>query len=342
MLGTALRGVLGGVLMGLANLVPGISGGTMLLAAGVYRAFVGAVADVTTLRFRSRSLVVLGSVVGAALVSIVVLAGPVKTLVIEQRWVMYALFVGLTLGGVPLVSGMLRKAGGVSAGALGGFAVALAAMGVLAFGVGPGGAGGGGFVMLFVAGVAGASAMILPGLSGAYLLLVLGQYVVILGSVSRAKDAASAGDVGALMAEWAVVVPVGVGVVVGVAGLSNLIKWLLHHRERETLGVLLGLLVGSVLGLWPFQETVAPLVGDEVKGVEVVELREADGGVVEAVGSDGAVVPREDWGTAFFAPSAGQVAGAAGLIGLGFGLTMAIAAFGGRVKEPGEDGGGSA
>jgi len=160
--------------------------------------------------------------------------------------------------------------------------------------------------------------------------------------VSRAKDAASAGDVGGLLAEWTVVLPVGVGVVVGVAGLSNLIRWLLHHRERATLGVLLGLLAGSVLGLWPFQETVAPAVGDEIKGVEVVALREAEDGALEAVGADGEVIPREDWGTAFFEPSAGQVAAAAGLVGLGFGVTLGIAAFGGRVKEPGEDGGGSA
>jgi putative membrane protein len=49
-LGLALRGALGGVLMGLANLVPGISGGTMLLAAGVYPAFVGGIAELTMLR----------------------------------------------------------------------------------------------------------------------------------------------------------------------------------------------------------------------------------------------------------------------------------------------------
>ena len=64
-----LRGAIGGTLMGLANLVPGISGGTMLLAAGVYPAFINAIAEVTTLRFRPRSLLLLASVmfaVGAA------------------------------------------------------------------------------------------------------------------------------------------------------------------------------------------------------------------------------------------------------------------------------------
>ena len=61
------RGIFGGILMGLANLVPGISGGTMLLAAGIYPRFIESIADVTRFRFRFRSLLCLGSVVIAAL-----------------------------------------------------------------------------------------------------------------------------------------------------------------------------------------------------------------------------------------------------------------------------------
>ena len=100
----AVRGAVGGTLMGLANLVPGISGGTMLLAAGVYPGFISGIAEVTTLRFRPRSLILLASIVGCAALGILLLAGSVKGLVQEHRWVMYSLFIGLTLGGVPLVS----------------------------------------------------------------------------------------------------------------------------------------------------------------------------------------------------------------------------------------------
>ena len=86
---TAIRGALGGVLMGLANLVPGISGGTMLLAAGVYPAFIAAIAELTTFRFRVRSIVLLGVVAGGAALAILSLAGPTRTLVIEDRWISY-------------------------------------------------------------------------------------------------------------------------------------------------------------------------------------------------------------------------------------------------------------
>ncbi|MBZ0173477.1 MAG: DUF368 domain-containing protein, partial [Phycisphaerales bacterium] len=88
----------GGVLMGLANLVPGISGGTMLVAAGIYTRFIDAISDVTRFRFRLPGVVLLGVVVVAALVAIGGLAGVISAGLAEFRWGMYSLFIGLTLG----------------------------------------------------------------------------------------------------------------------------------------------------------------------------------------------------------------------------------------------------
>ncbi len=111
------------MLMGLANLVPGISGGTMLLAAGVYPQFIRGVAEISTFRFRLRSMVLVACVVAAWAIVIVALAGIVKDLVVQHQWVMYSLFVGLTLGGVPLLWRMvhpvdLRVAAAASVGIL--------------------------------------------------------------------------------------------------------------------------------------------------------------------------------------------------------------------------------
>jgi len=247
--GLLVRGTCGGVLMGLANLVPGISGGTMLLATGIYRSFVEAVADLSRLRFRARSLFVVGLVALAALAAVVLLAGPMKELVETRQWVMYSLFIGLTLGGVPLV---WRQARPVRApfwmGVAGGFALMVLIK--LTTDVG---ARDGGVTLLVLAGVAGA--MILPGISGAYLLLVLGQYERILGAVRDAKDGARASDWSAVAGTFDVVVPVGIGVVLGVVVVSNLVRALLRRCEQATLGVLMGLLCGSVLGLYPFEYT---------------------------------------------------------------------------------------
>jgi len=241
--GVAVRGSLGGVLMGLANLVPGISGGTMLLAVGVYTRFIEAIAEVTTLRFRLRSTVLLSVVATAAMAAIVLLAGPVKYLVATHRWVMYSLFIGLTFGGVPIVWRMARPA---QPALYGGTAAGFLVMALMAF-TKAGGAADGEWLLLVVAGIAGSSAMILPGVSGAYLLLVLGQYEQILGAVDTLKGGDVRGSLGVL-------VPVTIGVLVGIVGVSNLIRWTLHRYEQATLGVLLGLLFGSVLGIYPFQE----------------------------------------------------------------------------------------
>ncbi len=309
----ALRGAIGGVLMGLANLVPGISGGTMLLAAGVYTRFVGAIAELSTLRFRVPSLVALGSIAGCAALAILTLAGPTKTLVVEQRWIMYSLFIGLTLGGVPVVWRLARPLSpGVVIGALVGFGLMI----LLALSDPPDQAAGGArYGLLFTAGVAGASAMILPGVSGGYLLLLLGQYVPILSAVDVLKLGLQSRDTELILQAAQVVAPVGIGVLVGVVGVSNLVQWFLRRYSKPTLGFLLGLLFGAILGLWPFQQGVQPEVGEIIKGSPVTLENRSD-------------IDAEDWPVRRFSPEPRQVAASIALIFAGLGMTLGIARLG--------------
>ena len=316
-----VRGAIGGVLMGLANLVPGISGGTMLLAAGVYPAFISSIAEVTTLRLRPRSLVLLGAIAGAALAAILLLAGLMRSLVIEQRWVMYSLFIGLTLGGLPLVWRLARPA---TPALWAGAAVTFAAMSVMSLGLGSDDVSSeASNVFLFFSGLAGASAMILPGVSGGYLLLLLGQYEVILGAIDTLKRGLLDGPDFALVLEsMGVVLPVGVGVVVGIVGVSNGLRWLLRRYEKATLGALLGLLLGAVVGLWPFAQPVPPQPGDVIDG-QVVTTESAP------------TIDIEDWKLVRFQPGVGHAAGALGLIVLGIAATALVARVGGQGEEEG-------
>jgi len=314
-----VRSGIGGVLMGLANLVPGISGGTMLLAAGVYPAFIVAIAEVTTFRFRLRSMVTLSAVVGGALIAVLFFAGAIRGLVIEMRWIMYSLFIGLTLGGVPLVWRLARPATpSLVGGGLGAFALMI----VMQLGADPNAGGEASTALLFLSGLAGASAMILPGISGGYLLLLLGQYEPILGAIDQVKRGLIGGEgIATAIGALSVVIPVGIGVVLGVVGVSNLLKWLLDRHAKPTLGALLGLLLGAVVGLWPFQGPVAPQIGDTIDGhvVTAEQIEEID---------------VDDWRVERFSPEARHVATSLGLIGLGFGATVLISRLGGR---PGDD-----
>jgi len=264
------RGAVGGVLMGLANLVPGVSGGTMILIIGLYDAFISAVADVTRLRFSRRGVLLLGLIAGAAGLAIVSLAGPLRNLVVLQPTAMYALFIGMTLGGVPLLWRMMlpMKTGPVLM-LLVGFLLMVGIAVTSAEGSQPSKEDKARIKDLvrrgefpikadipldFFGGVLGMSAMVLPGISGAYMLLLLGRYEQILGAIAVLKDYGMSlgkeGDLAALQ----VLVPVAIGSLLSLIGVSNLLKWLLHHRQKQTVGFLLGILLGSVVMLFPMME----------------------------------------------------------------------------------------
>ena len=115
-----------------------------------------------------------------------------------------------------------------------------------------------------------------------------GEICALLGSNGSGSDFALVLDA------MNVVVPVGIGVVVGIVGVSNLLRWLLAHHAKPTLGALLGLLFGAVVGLWPFQQPVPPQPGDVIKGRVLTQAEIAE---VEA----------DDWRLERFSPTAGQV-----------------------------------
>ncbi len=313
--GLIARAAVGGALMGLANLVPGISGGTMLVATGVYRRFIDAISDLTRLRLGRDPIILVAVIVVSALLAIVALASSVSAALVHFRWGMYALFIGLTLGGAPVLVRMARPF--TRSVWLGLFVGAVLMAGVVLVQE-LGGVGGGGrtnSVLLVVAGAAGASAMILPGVSGAYLLLILGQYRPVLDAIGSAKDAATSGDVGGVLDQLHVIIPVGVGVVLGVVVVANVLRVVFHKYEKATLGVLLGLLLAAPLGLYPFKQGVAPEVGQAFRGEVVTE---------ESLGE----IDPKDWDERLFTPSAMQVGVALGLLLVGFGATLGVARLG--------------
>jgi putative membrane protein len=328
-----LRATMGGLLMGMANLVPGISGGTMLLAAGVYPQFIDGIAELTTLRFRKQTLIVLFTIAGSAALAILLLAGLIKGLVVDHRWAMYSLFIGLTLGGVPVVWKLLRR---LTASAAIGCVLGVAVMAAVTFwqpGAATAGPGDRAYLALFVAGLAGASAMILPGVSGGYLLLVLGQYIRILTAIDSFKTAVlSSGGPNwdGIFEAMHVFIPVGLGVAIGVVGVSNALRYLLARFQKATLGFLLGLLLGAVIGLFPFQQPRSPQPGEVIKGRVMT---------AESI----AALRAEDYPSENFRPSSGQILGAVAFIAAGFAVTQLVARIGaGKPEQPAPDDGAAA
>ena len=271
------RTIVGGVLMGMANLIPGISGGTMILAMGLYPEFIDSVADVTRLRFSPRRIGFLGVLGAAAVAAIFGLAGVILYLLFHYSAAMYALFIGLTLGGAPKLASMLRSVRAAWLAIVLGIAL-MAGIAVFNTGGLPNNT-----AMDVFAGMVGAITMVLPGISGSLMLQVLDQYDRVIGAIHDRS--------------FAIIIPVGIGAIAGVVILSNTLKYLLHHYERATVGFLLGMLLGSVLALWPFGRMPGQKALENRTVAERRALAEKHRvpRVAEAPDSELATVIRENW-----------------------------------------------
>lgn len=253
--------------MGLANLVPGISGGTMILVMGLYDEFIRDIADVSRLKFSRRNITFLIVVTVSAAMAIAFFAGIMSRAVAIYPSAMFSLFIGLTLGGIPVLIKMIQKINtSTVVGMILGFAMIV---GIAMNHHNPPNKNEiresikqGQFILEpayttdVAAGVLGMSAMILPGISGAYMLLVLHRYETILAAVAMTKDYVfSMGDKGNSAVIMQIIVPVSLGAILSLILLSNFLKWMLRKHENLMIGFLLGILTGSIVGIWPFDQT---------------------------------------------------------------------------------------
>jgi putative membrane protein len=331
-----------GILMGLANVVPGVSGGTMILAMGLYDAFIDKVARLSSFRW-NLGLFIFFAIFGVGLVIALVGGSKVAvTLVAEQRWIMYSLFIGLTLGGVPELIAQCRPAKAtVWIGGVIGFALMATLAFVLDSAPVPQN-----MMSFFLVGALAASSMILPGISGSTILLIFGFYEVVIGSLS--SDALREDLMGSLM----IVGPVGAGAAVGIALLSNVLKVCLAKYRLGSHGFLMGLLVGSLLVIIPFQEPVnaelavkaqRKAVAMVLEGATAEQIEEQRGVQYDDValarirkeydGKTATELKRMSDKLTYFSPSLLQALSSLGLIIAGYIITQLIGRLGAKPTD---------
>ena len=257
------RVTLAGALMGTANLVPGVSGGTMVLVCGLYAHFVNATAAVSRGRWRGSAGRFLLILFAAKFAAMGLLGAPVAEAVASHRRLAYSLFLGMTLAGTPVVWDILRSAPVRLPrwAAWGLIPVGFAGMAALALLDRPDGHGAGeedyrparNVPMDAVAGAAAYGAMVLPGVSGGTVKLALGRYEPTVWALGQPAKYLNPWDEAAPLAVWGpILLPYTLGAVAGLVVVSNLLKWLLKRYERSMAGLLLGVLWGSVVPIWPF------------------------------------------------------------------------------------------
>ena len=254
-----------GVLMGAADVVPGVSGGTVALVVGIYDRLVAALShfDLTLLRhLRDRQfkqaaahidLPFLAALGIGILSGIVVCGGLVNHLLTSEstRSATLAAFFGMILASCAMVIRLIPAKSvndrlvAVFLGAVG-IAVAYVLTSLPTSEVELT------YWYLFLSGAIAICAMILPGISGAYILLILGVYVAVTDIIKRLPKADIDGS------DLAVVVVFASGCLVGLLSFSKVLKWLLSNYESHTLAVLVGFMLGALHRIWPFQHDLTP------------------------------------------------------------------------------------
>jgi putative membrane protein len=267
-LGEYLGVYLKGVFMGAADTVPGVSGGTIALVTGIYERLITAITavdvdDVGFVRYvlspyREDSrrelfalarrvdlpfLLALGAGIGTAVVTV---AGVIEAVMESSPAALSALFFGLIAASAVVLYGEVDL--GTPRRVL--VAVFGVVFAFLVAGVSSGGGGSPALPFVFVAGTIGISAMVLPGVSGAFLLLLLGVYEYLLGSVTGATGAVvgllDGGSVDAFVAPGTVLVTFMAGAAVGLLTVAHAIRWALDRYRAATLTFLVSLMVGGL------------------------------------------------------------------------------------------------
>ncbi len=235
-----LRVTAKGAVMGFVDAVPGVSGGTMALILGIYERFIAALADIKDWPNRLRGWLTddvrFLAALGLGLVPGLYLGARVLTHALDAApMLMSSLFLALILASVPSV---LRKADPSWAG----FGVASAAA-LLAWGITilePAGAPP--LWRLPFYGALAVCAMMLPGISGSFVLLLLGAYAMVLQGIASL--------------DVVILALLALGALVGVVVASTGLRWLLQHHAGRTHAAMVGLLIGSSGRLWPWRTEV--------------------------------------------------------------------------------------
>ncbi|MEL6109414.1 MAG: DUF368 domain-containing protein, partial [Planctomycetota bacterium] len=247
--------VVRGFCMGAADTVPGVSGGTVALILGHYQRLVAAISQIDTNAFKlvlgrrwaeawghldARFLVAIGLGVGTGLVT---LAGVMHWLLDEHLPQTFAVFFGLILASIVIVGRAISQWKPVCwVGCVLGVIVAFA-IGTLT----PTVANDYSLPYLFVASSVAICAMILPGISGAFVLLLFGVYHPVTGMIKGAVK----GEI-----DLQVIVQLGTvacGCLFGLLAFTRLLRWLLANHRDVTMASLIGLMIGSCAKLWPLQ-----------------------------------------------------------------------------------------
>ena len=278
-LGIYLRGIA----MGAADVVPGVSGGTIAFITGIYEKLLDSIKsfDLQALQFALKLNIksLWGHINGTFLValfagiatSIISLAKLIIYLMEYQAVPLWSFFCGLIVISTILVLKEIKKWDLFSGVALLFGTIAAYAITTLTPSTTPEA-----YWFIFLSGAIAICAMILPGISGSFLLLVMGKYEFILNSLQEFNIA--------------VIIVFAMGCAFGLLSFSRVVSWLLKHYHSITVAALAGFMIGSINKIWPWKEVVAYRLNSEGEKKPFITQNLLPNEYAEVVGSDPQII----------------------------------------------------
>jgi putative membrane protein len=262
-----IANILRGMVIGISNVIPGVSGGTMMVSMGIYDKLILVLTHF--IKRMKEAVTLLVPIVIGMLLSIAIFAKIFSEILFPKFPLQTNLFfIGLIIGGLPVIYKRV-KGNTVRLPQIVAFIVLfVVVVGFALIGEGNGSSvdvtfSVGTILKMFVVGVIAAATMVIPGVSGSMVMMILGYYNTIIDTINAFINALKAFDIGAMLNTFIVLIPFGIGVVVGIVAVAKLIEFLLKKYPLITYWAIIGLIAAS-----PF----AILIMMDVATVGVVEI----------------------------------------------------------------------
>jgi putative membrane protein len=271
--------VLKGMGMGAADVVPGVSGGTIAFITGIYEELVHSIKNInfstiSTLWkqglpafWKAVNGPFLLSVVGGILISVLTLARILEYLLVNHPILIWSFFFGLIIGSAIFVARSIGKWNiGTVISLLAGIAVAWIITSITPAETSEA------YWFIFLSGALAICAMILPGISGSFILLLLGKYQFILSALNEGRI----GIIAVLLT----------GALTGIIAFSHLLSWLLQKFHHLTIALLAGFMIGSLNKIWPWKITLETYVDSHGEIQPLLQDNVLPGRYISETGAD--------------------------------------------------------
>lgn len=265
-----IKEILKGILIGIANIIPGVSGGTMAVSMGIYDKMIYAVNNIKKQFKKSIQYLlpyVIGAVIGIAALSVII------ERLFETRPLETSLgFIGLIIGGIPVLIKKVKNKGFKASYAISFIVFFALIIGLQLLQVNEGAtvalsSSPKMMILLFLVGIIASATMVIPGVSGSMILMLIGFYQPIIDMVSECVTALKDLDFTIILKNGIILLPFAIGVLVGIVIIAKLITFLFEKFETVTFYGIIGLVAASPFAVLMSSGVRSPKASNIIIGI---------------------------------------------------------------------------